>query len=352
MTVIERLRARHFRNLSEFDVRPRPGINWILGGNAAGKTALLESIYCLSRKRSFRGRRFGSVVSTAACEAQVEGWLNGVYTVQSVRFLAGTSSNARRIVASDLGQGFSVRLICDATHALVEGEPGLRRRFFDWNVCLWDADSIEEFRHFARVAAQRNAWLRQGCVGSDVWDRPYASALHKVLERRSRFFREISEAFRALTREEQWFRDVELERSGVHGDSEQLLERLRAGFSKDRERGYTSLGSARWDFRFVRNGKIWFGSRGEGKILGTLLQVAAETVVSRVRGSGSVWLIDDIDAELSPEWSERIVELLGRYAGQMFVTSLPGKLDGARTRQPGTSVFHVERGVVRRISVP
>jgi DNA replication and repair protein RecF len=43
-----------FRNIQHGSLAFSPGLNLITGKNAAGKTSLLEAIYCLGRVRSFR----------------------------------------------------------------------------------------------------------------------------------------------------------------------------------------------------------------------------------------------------------------------------------------------------------
>ena len=50
-----RVAGQNFRLFPAFSLEPRPGVNLLLGANAAGKTTLLEAIYALGRARSFRG---------------------------------------------------------------------------------------------------------------------------------------------------------------------------------------------------------------------------------------------------------------------------------------------------------
>ena len=71
---IDRLILRDFRNYSEADVRFVPGVNLLVGGNANGKTNLLEAIGYLSTARAFRTRReqelirFGAEFADLAAE--------------------------------------------------------------------------------------------------------------------------------------------------------------------------------------------------------------------------------------------------------------------------------------------
>src|SRR5437763_11824584 len=50
-----RLRLRDFRNYARLDVEFSPGFHLLLGGNAQGKTNVLEAIYLMATLRSFRG---------------------------------------------------------------------------------------------------------------------------------------------------------------------------------------------------------------------------------------------------------------------------------------------------------
>ena len=50
-----RVAGDNFRLFPAFDLAPAPGVNLLLGANAAGKTTLLEAVYALGRGKSFRG---------------------------------------------------------------------------------------------------------------------------------------------------------------------------------------------------------------------------------------------------------------------------------------------------------
>ncbi|MCB1125310.1 MAG: AAA family ATPase, partial [Verrucomicrobiae bacterium] len=52
---LAQLRLRDFRNYARLDVDLTPGFHLLLGGNAQGKTNILEAIYLLATLRSFRG---------------------------------------------------------------------------------------------------------------------------------------------------------------------------------------------------------------------------------------------------------------------------------------------------------
>ena len=49
------LRLRDFRNYTRLDADFLPGFHLLLGGNAQGKTNILEAVYLMATLRSFRG---------------------------------------------------------------------------------------------------------------------------------------------------------------------------------------------------------------------------------------------------------------------------------------------------------
>src|SRR5512147_2578545 len=59
---LARLRLRDFRNYARLDTEFVPGFHLLLGGNAQGKTNILEAIYLLATLRSFRGVGSGQMV--------------------------------------------------------------------------------------------------------------------------------------------------------------------------------------------------------------------------------------------------------------------------------------------------
>ncbi len=59
---LESLTIKQVRNLTDIQITPNTNVNIIYGENAAGKTALLESIYLLSKARSFRTAHIKEVI--------------------------------------------------------------------------------------------------------------------------------------------------------------------------------------------------------------------------------------------------------------------------------------------------
>ena len=138
-----KLRIEGLRNLSPVSIEPEPGLNYIVGPNASGKTSLLEAIYLLSRARSFRSPHVHQLVQFGAPLLTVSGQ---VVSPEADRVTLGIqlAKGHREIhlkgrpVASSaaLMRVFPLLVIQPSGIALLEGPPKLRRNFMDFLVAL------------------------------------------------------------------------------------------------------------------------------------------------------------------------------------------------------------------------
>jgi DNA replication and repair protein RecF len=338
---IERLRITGLRNLRSVDIRLSEGINWLVGPNGAGKTSVLEAIYLLSRRSSFRGRRFGPLTSSGLGATRIDGWV-----LEGSDRWRESWCTPRPCGLPDGATRIAVRLIGVAMHSLVEGEPDLRRRFIDWNLFHVEPMFGALRQRYRRVAAQRNAWLRGGGRGHAVWDPEYAELLHRIAKGRAAFFRSIEGRFRDIADELAVFDGVLLEwRSGLPDGLEQTLAWLARHRDADVDRGFSYLTPARSDFRLNRCGTPWIGSRGENKLAAVLLQLAADRVVVERRQRRAVWLVDDFQAELDRPTQARLLPILVAAGDQLIATSVDvAQVEGSNV-SPG-AMFHVEQGSI------
>ena len=340
MVRLERLRVAGLRNLQAVDLTFPDGTIWLVGPNGAGKTSLLEAVYVLSRGSSFRGRRHGPLTSRGQACTRLEARLRDDDQHWDRRW-----SSAERGQAQPTGPGFLVRLVGSSMHTLLEGDPTLRRRFVDWNVFHVEPQFAGLRQRFRRVAAQRNAWLKAGGSGRAVWDQDYAAVLTQVAESRQRFVGALTIAFVDVAAEFPAFSGVGLEwRSGLSNglDVAAWLSEHRVA---DIARGYSFLSPSRADFHLVKDGVPWVGSRGQNKLVGMLLQLAADQVVSSALERRAVWLVDDPGAELDVETQGQVLPLLYAAADQLIVTSLSAPPADVAANC-SVRVFHVEQGKV------
>lgn len=315
------------------------GLVWIKGSNGAGKTTFLEAMYLLDRGRTFRGRRGGALTTRGEVATAVSGKIFGEN--ERPQRVAWDSSGALR---RQSGPQFT-RFVGATSFSIVEGDPELRRQFFDWSLFHVEHDARAHWERVCRLQSQRNAWLRSGGRGVAVWDDPYATELEQFWQRRSLFLDRVDAKFKELT-------DVFLPAGSLRlrwtwtGQGRSVAELLRSQLESDLTRGFTFLSPSRGDVAFLRGERAWMGSRGENKIAGLLLQLSAQQVMLEATGLRPVVLLDDPYAELSRSRVAPLLQAWTRMAEQVIVTTLEN-VEGEDLSDTPTMTFHVEQGQLR-----
>jgi recombinational DNA repair ATPase RecF len=159
-------------------------------------------------------------------------------------------------------------------------------------------------------------------------------------------FRRVTEGFGMLSEV------VPAWRSGLPID-ESLPRALAAQLEGDVSRGYTYLSATRADLTLMRDGRRWIGSRGQNKLAGILLQLAAERCCRSIEYESPVWLVDDPSAELDARTVDAVLPMIAAAGDQILVASLSPPSGRVRDCcRP--SLFHVEQGSVsaRRATPP
>ena len=136
---VQTISIDRFRNLNPVTLQCSPQLNLFTGANAAGKTSLLEAVYCLGRVRSFRT----SDADRQIREGQPAFRLVGQVAVQEGRKMPigierqpgrftihAAGEPVRRL--SDLAGNFPVHIMTADTETVLNGGPRYRRQLLDW----------------------------------------------------------------------------------------------------------------------------------------------------------------------------------------------------------------------------
>jgi DNA replication and repair protein RecF len=104
---------------------------------------------------------------------------------------------------------------------------------------------------------------------------------------------------------------------------EELAEELAARVDGDIERGFTGHGPHRDDLLLARVGRELrsYGSQGQQRLALLALLLAEREVISAVRPSPPVMLLDDVMSELDHDRRRALVDVLHAGAGQAIITT-------------------------------
>ena len=226
LAYLSRLNLTNFRNFPHLELDLPPGVVVFFGGNAQGKTTLLEAAYLLAIARSFRAENEREVVNFQAAASGEHALVGGVVEKGTDRLsvYVGYQCISSRPAASAAGTfqeqkdaasepdvpgvsspqrtpgglGYSVRkqirvsrvrrtaaemvglvgavLFSAEDIGLVYGPPSGRRRYLDILISQSDPIYIRTLQRYQRVVQQRNQLLRllrdgrAEAVELDFWD--------------------------------------------------------------------------------------------------------------------------------------------------------------------------------------
>jgi DNA replication and repair protein RecF len=358
---LRRLTLANFRNYSELEIEPAPGLNVFVGDNAQGKSNLLEGIAMLGTGKSFRTARDADTVQQGCGRAVLHGeaaLLSGTVDLTCIIERASRGTQKTYTVngsavryASYLGRIRVVPFV-PADLQLASGPPGTRRAFLNGALSQSEPGYYYELARYRKALQQKNALLR-GAVAPDeqllgVYDRTMIEAGTRIIVAREQFVRELAvraaqahDRFAAGERLDVTYDpDVPFESPSGEEIAMAFEARLRHVAEAERARKSAIAGPHRDDLGLSVNGVALaaYGSQGQQRTAVLALKIAEYHVMKKCANEAPLLLLDDVLSELDEERGSAFLAEISTYQ-QAFVTAthapagLPASARVARVRE-------------------
>lgn len=381
---VEKLSLRQFRNITESDYYPDPGINFILGENGQGKTSALEALGFLSNLRSFRGSKTPEVIQWGSHQAEVSCVISPAPPAQAhdwktdlkvgFSFTDPEKQRASKIAFINnkpyksstqylyqrFGQfqmGFHSITFNPSDHDLVRGDPATRRAYLDQILSAEDSNYLTTLQRYKRILDQRNAWLkssdnpsREVLAGFSVsMVREGAYLAYKRLEWIQNLQKYLNETVHKIAPKQPLLRMFYIsnwvpETEGLSLISDDLsslhfsghsslpsLEQLEQAFSKkltsleaaELKARHSLVGPQRDDWLFTLGDQILkgHGSQGETRSALLALKLSEVELFKNTTGHRPIFLLDDFSSELDRERRTFLLDFLAKRDLQVFITT-------------------------------
>ncbi len=401
---LKHLSLTNFRKFTRLDIDLPKRVVLLTGGNAQGKTTVLEAIYFLAAFTSFQthadrqivnleeAKKDSLTVARLVAEYQrgkgkhrIEvrlilepvGVLNGQRLRKEI-LLDGVKKPASEII----GQ-FNAVIFVPQMSQIIEGAPEERRRYL--NLAL--AQSVPAYARvlgeYNQALTQRNALLKalneNGAEADrdqlEVWDDALSrlgaqivlwriQAIQRIEHLASRVHHELTHgteilrlayepAYDPLPKPSGQLGlkiDTAVDRSGYELDDiqEGFRERLRDLRNEEVARGVTTIGPHRDELRFLANDFDLgnYGSRGQIRTALLSLKLAEVNWMKERSGEWPVILLDEVMAELDVQRRADLLKYVGESEQVLFTTTdlnffAPGFVEKAE-------VWRVESGRVEK----
>lgn len=359
---INQLRLDHFRNFADVTLRPSPSFNLIYGDNGAGKSSLLEAIHLLGYGRSFRTNKPNTLIqsefdtATSFCRFDQDGKEKclGASRHKDEGFMFNVDGQKSRRV-SDIAKVLPIQIFTPQSSDLIIGAPMLRRRFIDWLVFHVEQNFYSMSNAYANALLQRNALLKQsGSSGKvrfldqDVWTPMMVNNGMCITALRKEYLVALDAQLKGLYSEFSPDVEVELRYNQGWEVSSTLEESLNSKLERDLLRGTSSSGPHKADIQFYLNGKLAseYLSRGQLRVLVSLLLIAEVRVLKQKTNKSCIFLVDDIAAELDTTTREFFLDTIVAEETQVFVTAIEKQQLSFAEKYKNKKVFHVKHNHV------
>ena len=366
--LIKQLRLNSFRNFAELEIEPSASLNLIRGSNGAGKSSLLESIYVMGYGRSFRTSRANSLIQFDKQEASVFCKLGHDKSVEEYKIGCsrhrkdGFSYRINGQSASSLAElvkHLPVQLFTPQSSDVILGSPLLRRKFLDWALFHVELSFVSLSSQYTKLLAHRNALLRKMAKSAlrmpsdegnelSYWTLELASRGEIISQIRQDYLSLLSDKASVLIR--QFLPEFQLELRYNKGwdASLSLLEALTAKQQRELMLGYTDAGPHKADVRIIVNEELAADtlSRGQLRVLMSSLQIAQIQLLKEKAAIQTIYMIDDISAELDDTMKARFLALAAEANSQIFVTAIEKQQLTFTNDYNDKKMFHVEHNQV------
>ncbi|MBI2856613.1 MAG: DNA replication/repair protein RecF [Chloroflexi bacterium] len=378
---ISHLSLTNFRNYHHLELDLPPGLLVFHGGNAQGKSNLLEAVYLLSIAKAYRATSDRDAISRTAPDSHAQTQVLGIAQKgqDRVRIVVdmrlegpgeeGYQSYLRKDIwvngiprlASELVGVVNAVLFDAEDIQLVSGPPAARRRYLDILICQLDRAYLRSLQRYQKVLYQRNHLLRllrerrAQPREMDFWNEAMVQEGVYIALRRAQVVQELralaGELYCQLTEASEemamdYVPSVPLD--GEEGkDAHHAFARiLEEGLGRE-----MALGSSQWgphrDDVHLKIGEMeaaTYVSRGQARTLALTLKLAEGALLERERGESPVLLLDDVLSELDASHRRHLLEYVSR-SQQAFISTT----DLDRIEEPfmgRAAKFLVEKGAV------
>ena len=365
---LRRLEVERFRNIEATALDLSPGFNFFYGENGAGKTALLEAVHVLARGRSFRTQQNNELIQVGGDALVIRATAEDEHRGrQALALMRSRSGKTELRINGESGRRMSqaatllpLEVMVPTMVDLVFGGPALRRQWLDWGVFHVKPQFLALLRRYVASLRQRNACLKGIASGTmkpadlPAWTQELAT-LGLAVDELRRAHLDILRPIIARTLETLSLGlDVGLSyRQGwpEGGDLEKLLSE---SVPREVKSGATMLGPHRADVEFRVHGIAGAGtlSRGQAKILASALMLAQAEVARALAKRASLFLIDDIGAELDDKHRRELFGSLVQLGCQVLATSVQPPDEQILADCRDYAMFHVEHGKVEKRTLP
>jgi len=323
--MISSLKLTNFRSWLDY-VIDFNDVTILIGPNGIGKTNIIEAVWLLSSGRSWRTSKDAELIGWAKEYSRLElyglkqdkelkielFWSVGENKIKQLKV-----NNVKHRLLDLLGVMPTV-IFSPETIAILDGAPGLRRRFLDIMLSEVEHKYALSLSEYNKVLKERNKLLAliKNSHGKDdeldFWDNKLVENGRLIMLARKKainfFNAHLEEAYESLSGR----KGKMALKYHESADPERLEETLFAHRERDIQQTNTLVGAHRDDWAMYLDNRdiTTFGSRGEFRTGVLALKLAELKYVEDITREKAILLLDDIFSELDADRRRHLAKMV------------------------------------------
>lgn len=354
-----------------------PNLNIFIGGNAQGKTNILEALNLIVRGTSYRTNDDKQLINWNNKVSYLLGDINkeneNFQVSMSLEKIIEDLNKSKLIKIIKINQNIQRKsflnkefkgVIFSPEHLqIIKGSPSLRRKFLDEQISQIYPLYHRYLLDYYRILGHRNNIFKKNDNKKElkenllIWDPRLIERGSFLILTRIKFLKKIScladKFHQEVTKGKEKLKLIY--QSNVLGDHKEEISFISETF-KDKVKKYkekeikcktTLYGPHRDDFLVYINkaNAALYGSQGQQRTSILSLKLAEVDLIKEREGVYPIFLLDDVMSELDKERRHFLLELIINKKVQTFITSISLNYFNDNVKEKG-KIFRVEEGKV------
>ena len=363
--IIKNLQVSNYRNYSNCQISPDPGLNCFVGMNGMGKTNLLDALYFLCMSKSHISGQDRTVIKKGSDFTRLEGLFDrdGESDKIVVKIQTGEKKKIERndVLYKRLSEhiGLLPVVVYSPKEISLVNEGSIeRRRFLNNSLSQINKDYLKKLILYRKIINQRNALLHQFAEKRyfdqhliNSYDEQLLEPAEFLAKERAEFIKRFIPVFRSFySKISNDAEEVDIRyRTKIEGDN--FAQILRENLEKDRVLKRTSVGIHKDDLVFTINelSLKQYGSQGQVKSFILAIKLAQFQILKNQIKTKPIILFDDIFDKLDIYRASQLLSLIKEQEiGQVFLTDTDEERIRSIVERAGLNlrIFRIENGKI------